>query len=56
MQGKMIKQGKQGGLDMGKRYTKEERQEALKLVEEIGAAGAARQKILCERLPTNSRI
>lgn len=28
---------------MGKRYTNEERQEALKLVEEIGAVGAARR-------------
>lgn len=28
---------------MGKRYTKEERQEALKLAEEIGAAAAARR-------------
>lgn len=28
---------------MGKRYTKEERQEALKPAEEIGAAGAARR-------------
>ena len=28
---------------MGKRYTKEERREALKLAEEIGAAAAARR-------------
>ena len=29
---------------MGKRYTKEERQEALKLAEEIGAAAAAQRQ------------
>ena len=35
----MIKWEEQGGLGRGKRYTEEEGQEALKLAEEIGAAG-----------------
>ena len=41
MQGTMINKTTKEGLNMGKRYTKEERLEALKLAEEIGGAAAA---------------